>query len=565
MATPSEKPVQTYPNSTTRDDDDASVATATAGKEIDDIANNFSIEINDTTPTHQEKTIKFIFRVDNATQASNVSTGHYQWLDKVVKIYDKRIKVMDNFGRHMKKFEVGSAAEYATHFNIHHRPANDQHKRKAMYTIIHRVYTTLSLRELRGNAELASIMQFYKMNLSNHDWTEDVVSTVSFGFFVNHDPTNEPKSSFETKIRNKIASTTKTSKNKIPNFKCTFTAPSIDHNGMKLRCKAFDIQCERQHSKDFHKLLTRTYASSADFMFFKARYHKDNTIFKKAIVAQNTYLGNLRTIPIQGISPDLMFYLENDILQAHGIAAIHAHRDTDSKGRWNLETTVTQFTQATQLIKRNLTHWAHKYKDETETPATNFPPPSLSFKNTSYSKSSDLSDSSSDTGSFQSWFTTCTDSYSSISLTEASNFNNHDDDLPVAQAWNLPTTSPPPVITTETTTTAPSSAITDQLQKDNDGLRQIIADLHKQNASIVKELAAIKQQNAQQTSPPPALPDLAMLEIMITRIVDQKARDNDFPPFLPSPSPNRKKANQQNTPERANFPALDDNHMHTDP
>ena len=57
----------------------------------------------------------------------------------------------------------------------------------------------------------------------------------------------------------------------------------------------------------------------------------------------NSLLSNCCIIPIKGVSPEKIFYLETQLQQKDGITEVLEHKQTLSKGWYSILTTATTF------------------------------------------------------------------------------------------------------------------------------------------------------------------------------------------------------------------------------
>jgi hypothetical protein len=64
--------------------------------------------------------------------------------------------------------------------------------------------------------------------------------------------------------------------------------------------------------------------------------YNNATNYKNNLRAQHKYLINTWTIPLGDVNRNKMWYLKEYFLQKGLVTAVHPHRDTDTKGRWNL-------------------------------------------------------------------------------------------------------------------------------------------------------------------------------------------------------------------------------------
>ena len=84
-------------------------------------------------------------------------------------------------------------------------------------------------------------------------------------------------------------------------------------------------------------LLQNTYKSNPHFMFHKTR-HTNLYAYKNDIHKQNSYLATSHVVPIQGISNDLMFFLDHEIFTIQDVIEILPHKEAQEKSCFSIMT-----------------------------------------------------------------------------------------------------------------------------------------------------------------------------------------------------------------------------------
>jgi hypothetical protein len=135
-------------------------------------------------PKKIEKCIKFVFRVTTNEEASIVAQGHFHILKAINGAFGSEVIITDNANEQVAKFKLTGFPEYQWKFKIHHWQGNDkqQRKRKPLYTVIHRFYTSISLTTIRKQAQVSQYLRMYKGSMMYHPWAEDITNIVSHGF-----------------------------------------------------------------------------------------------------------------------------------------------------------------------------------------------------------------------------------------------------------------------------------------------------------------------------------------------------------------------------------------------
>jgi hypothetical protein len=476
MANPFPPPVSPINMVTNADippnDDDISVNTVEARN---------SIIVN--AGERQEYVIKFLFRPSDDSNNSEVARTHFTILKTINDIYPDETTIFDNYGATMKEFPTPkSYDQYLRHFKLQYVKGNQGKNRNPIYLAFHRLHSTIPISEIRKHHVIAALLQKVNTRLTTHHWLEDETRISTLGFFVGVDPGNYLKEDYQEFIRSKIATATKRSKKNVPKFQCGFTSPFIMSDGHRTSTKSYDIQCRQKDAKELIKLLHITYQSAPGFVFHKLR-HVDAQTYTNAIRIQNSYLSKSRVVPIHGINSDIMFTLENEILQVDGVLGILRHKDTDTKGRWSIMTNESHFKPICAEFKEHLHNWVLFYSEQFPNPLT-FPPPGLAFRNQQEDDDSGIS------------FNTYMTNASSIYTVQEDVF-----DLPPArsnpapQAWGG---DPIPALLDSTVSTPANSGISteeyDTVKRDNERLKRELATL----------TSRFDQYLNSQTPPPPA-------------------------------------------------------------
>ena len=420
----------------TMDDDEASVKAGNTNSH--NLTNHSSptssfVPILSHTPNTRgtdakEHVIKFVFRPQTSRDHTHVANTHYAILKAITDLFPET-KVFDNYGRSMHTFTtIESYARYLTHFKLHHLKPNQRKQRAAIYFAYHRIRTTVPINELRRHADIETLLSTLRVRMTVHMWNEDETQISNLGFHVGVDPSNYLQSDFETSVREAIEKNTGTNKRDIPPFKCGFTTPYlIDQEGSRSTTKSYDIQCNQSDSKLLIKLLKQTYAENPTFMFHKLRHTQPN-IYKKAIQKQNAFLRHTRIVPIRGVTKDVMWYMDNSIYDINGVVQILQHKNTESEGRWSIQTTDEHFDHVKTVMRQHLHDQVQFHCEEQglRIPES-FPTPGLAFKFEDDGSASD--------GTTQTYVSACSTTYSMHSADYADDIPPMES-RPSTQAWN---------------------------------------------------------------------------------------------------------------------------------
>ena len=286
---------------------------------------------------------------------------------------------------------------------------------------------------------------------------------------------------FEEIIRSKIHHTTKRATKKIPKFKCGFTSPFMFSQETRYTTKTYDIQCQQKDAAELMSLLEKTFISnqSISFVLHKIR-HKEPLLYRNAIRQQNSFLNKFRVIPIQGISREIMFRLEAELLRIPGVNQVHKHKLTPQTGRYSVTTTTEHFKKVKDIIRTDLNSRVAHYANEFPLDGT-LGPVGLAFKNQGFD-----TDSSSNS-SFQSYLTAC----SSIFANEEEGLDTPpESDRAAQQVWGGSNTIPLP-FDTSTPITVNSTVTSEEYEK----AQKLNQEFSKQIAVLQAQVAELQKGN----------------------------------------------------------------------
>jgi len=143
---------------------------------------------------------------------------------------------------------------------------------------------------------------------------------------------------------------------KIPQFKMTFTSPSINLSDQRYSTKAYAIETRRDDQVLMMQILKSLLQDTPTFVPFHMRY-KYPEGFAKAIKYQTHQLTENRTIILQNINESSMYYMEEHIRAIAGIKDLIPAKDVAISGRFNLLVTKQAFAKARATLQASLLNW----------------------------------------------------------------------------------------------------------------------------------------------------------------------------------------------------------------
>jgi hypothetical protein len=311
---------------------------------------------NSASTQETEYVLKFSFQSTSHTKQDtrlHIAKRHHECLQAMASV---STQVLDTYGAPMpRSSSPPSMSEFEQHFKLYFSPGNKFKNHRPLYTIYHRIRSSMSLGTLCKQSKVSTALKKNNASINLHIWKEDEVDIVNLGFHIGADPCNQLKAHFEADIRSYITARTGTLPDKIPYFQSGFSRPFHNNETGRSVTQSYNLQCRRADANDMIRVLQATFHNdNSMFVFYKIR-HTNPAAYKDAIETQNEFLKNRRAIPIHGISEVLMASIEDDIWDLAGIHSIQRHKNTTTTGRWNVLTNIDHFRSLIPQIKRLLT------------------------------------------------------------------------------------------------------------------------------------------------------------------------------------------------------------------
>lgn len=449
----------------------------------DDVSDDCSVKQSNTTnhviePSKEirETVLKWCFKPkDDKSHA--VANTHFNALKKIKSLFPE-VQIFTNHGDELKTFKSTlSYQEYLRHFKLQYVKAYPQKKRKAMYIVIHRIYSPVSLSEIRNNADVSAMLKQVNARISTHQWKEEDTRISVLGFFLKIDPSSCLHTELEARVRQKIAKKTGKELTKIPELRCVFNTPFVYHeDGTRTATKAYALQVKSSDVTEMIELLIKTYKGEEGFVFHKMRHHSQQ-VYTNAIRKQNNFMSSLRVIPIKGVHREVMVHLKKSIMEIEGVKDVLMHKLTDKIGRWSVLTNEHHFKRITSTINCHLDNNVNDiYRNHKMAPdLAGFDLPQTAFKHQPNDDDSE--------GSVSSWISYATACESVFTMEEDRYDKPPTDDRPRPQAWGLPDQ-----VQTHTFMSTPVSSIANTTQNEE------LLKSEQERARLSREVSELREQ-----------------------------------------------------------------------
>jgi hypothetical protein len=197
----------------------------------------------------------------------------------------------------------------------------------------------------------------YQCYITDHQWTETQWDTTRIGFVTNHDPSIYNRTQAQIKFNAYLHAQPQVKKSKIPLFRMVFSSPQVKHGTHTVSTKAYAIEVLQADAVQMVTILKALLtADTTAFVPYSMR-HKYPEGYEKAIRYQTQLLTSSMVIILQNVSTDMMFYLQDHIMQVPGVLEILASPKGEDTGRYGIRVNKTNFTQIRSTINQSLAKW----------------------------------------------------------------------------------------------------------------------------------------------------------------------------------------------------------------
>jgi hypothetical protein len=322
-----------------------------------------------TERKRQEKTLKFRFKPSTSMSGQvNPSVVHLHWIALIQEAFGDKVHIFDNNNKVLPTVDLvrWDQVQHQHHFKIHRQTPNDSNNYEESATqqtfsnakkaqlIIHRIQTTVTLREIKNAPKVRKLLVDNSCYLYEHHWQENVWNTTHLGFMVGIDPQYYDVDQATMKISSEIHK--KLPRTKVPPIRLVFSAPQVRTDDFYATTKAYAIETEKSTSLTMMQILKETYHGNATFVPFQLR-SKNTEAYVRFIRQQSRILASHHVIILQNIGPDAMFYLVDHIQALPGVMDVTPSKTVENNGNYRILVQQAQFNKLRRSLMKNLTQW----------------------------------------------------------------------------------------------------------------------------------------------------------------------------------------------------------------
>jgi hypothetical protein len=284
---------------------------------------------------------------------------------------------------------------------VHMHPMRNKQKKVIRWIAITKIRSMSTIQDWKNNDHFYSHATEMKTYLFPHPFGEDEWEIMNIGFIKDIHAVHYPRELLKEQLLHLIQ---KQEKNP-PTFQ--LIPQRITTNDKQASTKAYTVQCLRSDAAKLIHLLTHgafRETNNQVFVPFKYKTSKPE-VFTKCIRQQNDVYYKTWIIKVEGITSDIMSYLEREISGIMGVLHIVPSKRVEEIGEWKL---LTEQSKCAYIHKQLSAKWKDMVNQIPPT-ILDAAPESFSTPRISSQRARDYQDSESDNDSYGSLLTTGTD------------------------------------------------------------------------------------------------------------------------------------------------------------
>ena len=262
---------------------------------------------------------------------------------------NKHIIVLQSIHREMEHCEIVSTKGEKVNINETNTDDFEYHEQgrnQKTFIVIHKLILDKPYHQIKKNNVIFETVKQNNCYFQEHFWNINEWDIVNLGFLSGISPKHQSKKS----VKHKLELIEKPH----PRYQLHTTKLYKNHDIPKHGIPTYEIQCLRS---DMEKVSTyightgREYGQA--FIKYKWKYTNPD-VFNNALNKQNELVNEIRTIPIYGITADMMSTMQPELMKRKEILDVRATSKTTDLGRWNIYTKLPNFQSTTKWLQLNL-------------------------------------------------------------------------------------------------------------------------------------------------------------------------------------------------------------------
>ena len=339
------KKVSRKNDDTTMEDVEEEQPSETTNHSAKTVKNNETAKDNDNSQStkeasqHHTITIRFKFNANSQLEAIE----QHKRIISVFKTELGTIQIINNDGKTGDELDPDTIVYHPTGRNKKH------------FVAIHGIICASKYFAIKRNKKIFETLKTIKCYMQLHLWKEDEWDIVNLGFISGASPRHQSKTALKQKISDESPSE--------PNYELGASNIYMTVNNSALTTFAYEIKCKRNDINKVSAHIAKQ-VKQLDLVLIKHQWKFTNPeIYSNGIKKQIEFIGNIRTVPIYGITSEAMIPLYPELMTNENILDICSTARTNSHGRWNVYTPNMNFESTTKWLQRNLSTMYHNKCD----------------------------------------------------------------------------------------------------------------------------------------------------------------------------------------------------------
>ena len=342
---------------------------------------------NDKTSSDKtsEKTLKFRFPPMTADDLIAPSVIHARWMcilqeefGEAVQFFDNKNQILPRLDPIRMEQQLGKAQFLWHSQSPKHGPTPPPQPRSTdrRFTryMLHRMRTSCSLSEIKANPKVRALLKEHNFYVNEHRWNETEWDTMQLGFLFGIDPSFYSVDQATAKITAEIQKAT--AGKKFPKFKLVFTSPKVTNGKKSYNTKAYAIESQRATSQEMIAILKSTFKSTGEFVPYQMR-RKHPDAFLKLVRAQTQVLAKNRTIHLNYVGSEAMYYMSDHITAVEGVKALLPTKRIEL-GQYKVSVIEKDFQRIRAHLQKYLKPWYDQFVEpDARNPESMFPGPPM--------------------------------------------------------------------------------------------------------------------------------------------------------------------------------------------
>ena len=218
--------------------------------------------------------------------------------------------------------------------------------RSKYFVVIHGIASNQTYIDIKRNQRIFATLKKVNCYMQLHSWECDEWDIVNIGFISGVSPKHQAKAVVQQQLSDGTSDDS--------TYELVANAIKLYNNNVISNTYAYEVNRKRTNIEEVcHHIAKHTNQLDIAFIKHKWKFTNPDT-YLNGIKKQNEFINNVRTIPIYGITTEAMNRIYRALTTNTDILDISSTAKTNSHGRWNAYTQLTNFESTTKWLQKNL-------------------------------------------------------------------------------------------------------------------------------------------------------------------------------------------------------------------